>query len=616
LGVLFDSRLTFKFHLDKLQRKARLRLSQLARVANYFYGLTQMDLRTMYILYIRSVLEYAAPVWYPCMAQTNVQKLQRLQNQGLRIALGVPRCTQIDALHTEANLPPLTVRYNIATVWQAEKYRRHNPTDPLYQIAHQTLPPRRLQRNSWQYLSDTLLLQAGFYPARQDDHSPAPPNTTSLALRTPISFVPAIPPWNLSAYDRITISPTVPSVTRSIPTLDQIAGTNRMLDTLDHSFASSFWTDASLLQTNYASSVCISFDCDNHPAKRRRQSHDITILTRPTGLVGSSTLAEKQALDLVPYIIQKDPSHYFGQHVFVGTDSQSSLNALDAGPLRDYSHSCTGNDWSATLEPYAMTADLYDLHYHFQYIPAHIGIEYNEMADHEAKNSVQLFTLEQQRNIPIALPTIRTIVQRHSLDRWLYHDSKRSGSRYDVIGPSWSNLRHRDNAPRALQTLYSRWRVGEVESAGVYPRRLKWILEPHCRFCRHPCETTVHLLSDCPATLAYRVEHGISLDTLRHECPENIYAISRFDAWIRSIFPCSTRFQTSAQLDDAIETVTRKRKGLPIRKNTSVHSQTNNCKKRRLVIPHKGLPNKYQTKKRQHVSANNHKQPAVKRRAV
>jgi len=42
--------------------------------------------------------------------------------------------------------------------------------------------------------------------------------------------------------------------------------------------------------------------------------------------------------------------------------------------------------------------------------------------------------------------------------------------------------------------LVKRWQVGEVESCGVYPRCMKWLDDPRCRFCGHPCETTIHLL--------------------------------------------------------------------------------------------------------------------------
>jgi hypothetical protein len=98
----------------------------------------------MYIAYVRSVLEYAAPVWYPCLSRTNLEKIQRIQNRALRIVLGVPKSTRIDALHFEASVPPIKIRFDIATAYQAEKYRRHPVTNPLFTTAHQSLPPHHI----------------------------------------------------------------------------------------------------------------------------------------------------------------------------------------------------------------------------------------------------------------------------------------------------------------------------------------------------------------------------------------------------------------------------------------------------------------------------------------
>jgi len=61
-------------------QKAGLGLHQVSRVLKTIYGLDQADFVTMYIAYIRSILEYAAPVWYQCMSQMSISKLQILQN--------------------------------------------------------------------------------------------------------------------------------------------------------------------------------------------------------------------------------------------------------------------------------------------------------------------------------------------------------------------------------------------------------------------------------------------------------------------------------------------------------------------------------------------------------
>lgn len=76
LGVRLDRCLSFQYYITFICKSAGIRLHQLSRVSNSIYGLDQADLITMYISYTRSLLECAAPVWYPCMSATNVQKLQ------------------------------------------------------------------------------------------------------------------------------------------------------------------------------------------------------------------------------------------------------------------------------------------------------------------------------------------------------------------------------------------------------------------------------------------------------------------------------------------------------------------------------------------------------------
>jgi hypothetical protein len=152
-----------------------------------------------------------------------------------------------------------------------------------------------------------------------------------------------------------------------------------------------------------------------------------------------------------------------------------------------------------------------------------------------------------------------------------------------------SQLKKRRTVPRALQTLYSRWRVGEVESCGVYPRRLQWIEDPRCRFCGYPCETTVHLLSTCPDTAAYRLTHGISFDTLVDETPENIIRIAHFDAFIRRVLGC-THYRCNKSLTAILYEHERKRKMVSPDSTKQTQSQNTSHKRQRLIIPHPGLP--------------------------
>ena len=69
-----------------------------------------------YKLLVRSILHYAAPVWFPNTAPSNIEKLQRAQNSALRIATGCVKrtpipCTcmkKLKSSHPKPPQPPLS----------------------------------------------------------------------------------------------------------------------------------------------------------------------------------------------------------------------------------------------------------------------------------------------------------------------------------------------------------------------------------------------------------------------------------------------------------------------------------------------------------------------------
>ena len=184
---------------------------------------------------------------------------------------------------------------------------------------------------------------------------------------------------------------------------------------------------------------------------------------------------------------------------------------------------------------------------------------------------------------PIELKAVKSTVKQRTRQLWIHH-TPLLGSRYFICGLRPSQLKKRRSIPRPLQTLFSRWRVGEVETCGVYPRHMGWINNPRCHFCGHPCETVVHLLTACPDTTAYCDTHGISFDTLVNETPENILRIAHLDAFIRRELGCN--YYSHGVTDTVLREFERKRKSPPDTTTRQPH-----CKRRkRLVIPHHCIP--------------------------
>ena len=136
LGVYLDRGLTFHAHVDHLLSTTARRIHQLRTLANSSFGPSQSDLSTMYVSYIRSVVEYGALAWYPALSHTNANRLEVIQNKAARIALGVPCATELNSLQMEACLAPLHIRLQIQVATGAEKYRRFPLSDPLHRCAN------------------------------------------------------------------------------------------------------------------------------------------------------------------------------------------------------------------------------------------------------------------------------------------------------------------------------------------------------------------------------------------------------------------------------------------------------------------------------------------------
>ena len=70
------------------------------------WGASLLILRTFYITYIRSKLDYGAVV-YDSATEAIKQKLEIIQNNAMRLMIGARNTTPILSLQVESHLPPL-----------------------------------------------------------------------------------------------------------------------------------------------------------------------------------------------------------------------------------------------------------------------------------------------------------------------------------------------------------------------------------------------------------------------------------------------------------------------------------------------------------------------------
>ena len=86
LGVIIQSNLKWDEHVSEIVKKCNRKLYMFRTIKKY--GLPLSDLKTVYIGYIRPVLEYCAPVFNGGLTKSHIKALEQIQKRVFKIMLG------------------------------------------------------------------------------------------------------------------------------------------------------------------------------------------------------------------------------------------------------------------------------------------------------------------------------------------------------------------------------------------------------------------------------------------------------------------------------------------------------------------------------------------------
>ena len=190
LGVIFDRTLCFSKHVSSLKAKFFPRLKALCCISASSWDPFKESLSVLYKSFLRPVLTYASPVWFPFLIATNFTKLERLHRAASRAINGCLSSSPITLLLIEASLPPLRVTLTHFTLLSHERALRLSTSFPISGLARHGLKPR-LCRSSWRAFASTHPLML--------------PSTCS---REALAACPPCLPWNLPSF---TVESTLPT---------------------------------------------------------------------------------------------------------------------------------------------------------------------------------------------------------------------------------------------------------------------------------------------------------------------------------------------------------------------------------------------------------------------
>ena len=107
LGVRLDRHLNFNAHVTATLSKARGVRAKISTMLSRNSCLAVRTKLTLYLLFLRTVLTYAAPAWWPLLSATNRRRLSTFQNRTLRSLSGSPWFVRNSAIHRGLRVPTL-----------------------------------------------------------------------------------------------------------------------------------------------------------------------------------------------------------------------------------------------------------------------------------------------------------------------------------------------------------------------------------------------------------------------------------------------------------------------------------------------------------------------------
>ena len=129
-------------HVSSLKAKFFPRLKALRCISASSWDPSKESLSVLYKSFLRLLLTYVSPGWFPFLSVTNFTKLERLYRAVSRAITGCLSSSPISLLLSEASLPLLRVTLTHFTLLSYELALRLSPSFPISGLARLGVKPR------------------------------------------------------------------------------------------------------------------------------------------------------------------------------------------------------------------------------------------------------------------------------------------------------------------------------------------------------------------------------------------------------------------------------------------------------------------------------------------
>jgi ribonuclease HI len=450
LGIIFDNKLTFRSHIAHLKKKCTRNLNILKVLSNTSWGANRTCLLKIYNAVIRSKLDYGCAV-YGSSRKSVLLKLDTIHHTALRLCTGAFRTSPVQSLYVDSYQAPLSIIRDILSI---QYYFRISslPNHPmyghklnsyltrLYQAKPSYIPPfsERMKQ---------LLIDIGFEDVMilSADFSQTPWDIPRFTFLNPFHY-----------FDKSSTAPII---------YQQLFYNHRQR----LSDYTPIFTDGSK-SDNFVGCAFIIGDI----VKSHRLHPSFSIFT-------AEIIAIVKALE--------DLSQFQGDKFIFYVDSLSVLEALSSPNQR--SHPLIHKVLHILDRLSSLGFKIL-----FCWVPSHVGISGNELADKRAK------TAKDDLRYPLPYSDAKHFVKHRLYNKWQQRWNQETANKLYNLKP---NIKDWPLQPsRKHNVVLTRLRIGHTRF--THRHLLMGEPAPVCLTCNVPM-TVRHILIECPDFKLHRQYH-------------------------------------------------------------------------------------------------------------
>ncbi len=131
LGFFIDHKLNWDYHMSTMCNRVRASIKALQLLGNLVRGLDFAQWRVAYNTICLPVLTYGCQLWFMGKQKGLVEKLQKVQNEGVKLIAGAFKTAPREVLQQLLNVYPMNVRLRMLSDNLALRLFRLQPTSQL-----------------------------------------------------------------------------------------------------------------------------------------------------------------------------------------------------------------------------------------------------------------------------------------------------------------------------------------------------------------------------------------------------------------------------------------------------------------------------------------------------